>query len=135
MAGLPFADKRTARAAQVRKMVRRGCNGRREAGSRPKTSARKPLLHTRGICRARSSDLEVTPWPPTRLTSCIFHSGPEEASGASTLEPGPRAATFRLKLPPESARECRLVKWRKPALPLLTASGRPDKNERTGLGW
>ena len=39
--------------------------------------------------RARSFDLEVTPWAPTRLTSCIFHPGPEESSGASTLEPAP----------------------------------------------
>ena len=46
---------------------------------------RKPLLHTRGISRARSFDLEVTPWAPTRLTSCIFHPGPEESYGASTL--------------------------------------------------
>ena len=42
-------------------------------------SARKPPLHTRGISRARSFDLEVTPWAPTRLTSCIFHSGHTEA--------------------------------------------------------
>ena len=48
-------------------------------------STRKPLLHTRGISRARSFDLEVTPWAPTRLTSCIFHPGPEESYGASTL--------------------------------------------------
>ena len=46
---------------------------------------RKPLLHTRGICRARSFDLEVTPWAPTRLTSYISHIGPEESCGASTL--------------------------------------------------
>ena len=55
----------------------------------PPESARKPLLHTRGISRARSFDLEVTPWAPTRLTSCIFHPGLEEGSGVSTLEPGP----------------------------------------------
>jgi len=48
-------------------------------------STRKPLLHTRGISRARSFDLEVTPWAPTRLTSCISLLGPEESSGASTL--------------------------------------------------
>ena len=48
-------------------------------------SARKPLLHTRGISRAISFDLEVTPWTPTRLTSCISLLGPEESSGASTL--------------------------------------------------
>ena len=47
-------------------------------------STRKPPLHTRGICRARSFDLEVTPWAPTRLTSCISPTGPEESSGAST---------------------------------------------------
>ena len=47
--------------------------------------ARKPLLHTRGTSRARSFDLEVTPWAPTRLTSYISHIGPEESSGASTL--------------------------------------------------
>ena len=51
----------------------------------PRESARKPLLHTRGISRARSFDLEVTPWAPTRLTSSISHTGPEESSGASTL--------------------------------------------------
>jgi len=44
----------------------------------------KPLLHTRGIARARSFDLEVTPWAPTRLTTCISHAGPEESSGAPT---------------------------------------------------
>ena len=52
-------------------------------------STRKPLLHTRGISWARSFDLEVAPWAPTRLTSCISHPGPAEASGASTLEPTP----------------------------------------------
>ena len=54
----------------------------------PRRAARqggKPLLHTRGISRARSFDLEVTPWAPTRLTSCISHPGPEESSGAPTL--------------------------------------------------
>ena len=48
-------------------------------------STRKPPLHTRGISRARSFDLEVTPWAPTRLTSYISHIGPEESSSASTL--------------------------------------------------
>ena len=63
-------------------------------------STRKPLLHTRGISRARSFDLEVTPWAPTRLTSCISHSGPEEASGASTLEPGPAQHFRHVRFPP-----------------------------------
>ena len=52
-------------------------------------STRKPALHTRGISRARSCDLEVIPCAPTRLTSCISHPGPDESSGASTSEPGP----------------------------------------------
>jgi len=47
-------------------------------------STRKPLLHIRGISRARSFDLEVTPWAPARLTSCTSPTGPEESSGAST---------------------------------------------------
>ena len=51
-------------------------------------STHKPVLHPRGISRAKSFDLEVTPWAPTRLTSCIFHPGLEEGSGVSTLEPG-----------------------------------------------
>ena len=38
---------------------------------------RKPLLHARGISRAKSFDLEVTRWAPTRLTSCISRIGPE----------------------------------------------------------
>ena len=53
----------------------------------------------------RSFGLEVTRWAPTRLTSCIFHPGPEEASGASTLEPGPAQPPFRLQSSPESARK------------------------------
>jgi len=52
-------------------------------------SAHKPPVCRSGISRARSFDLEVTPWAPTRLTSCIFHPGLEEGSGVSTLEPGP----------------------------------------------
>ena len=48
-------------------------------------STRKPVLHTRGISQARSFDLEVTPWAPTRLTSSISHTGPKESCGASTL--------------------------------------------------
>ena len=60
------------------------------------------------LCRlafpgARSFDLEVTPWAPTRLTSCIFHPGPEEASGASTLAPGPAEQFRRVKFPPNRA--------------------------------
>ena len=50
----------------------------------PPESARKPLLHTHGISRARSFDLEVTPWAPARLTSCISPTYPDESFGAST---------------------------------------------------
>ena len=60
----------------------------------------KHALHTRGISRARSFDLEVKPWAPTRLTSCIFHPGPAESSGASTLEPGPAQQFRSVKFPP-----------------------------------
>jgi len=67
--------------------------------------AHKHLLHTRGISRARSFDLEVTPWAPTRLTSCISPTGPDEASGAPTLEPGPAQPPFRLRFAPESTRK------------------------------
>ena len=65
----------------------------------------KPLLHTGTICKAESFDLEVTPLAPTRLTSCISHPGPEEASGAPTLEPGPAQPPFRLQSSPESTRK------------------------------
>ena len=61
---------------------------------------RKPPVCRSGISRARSFDLEVTPWAPARLTSCIFHPGPEEASGASTLEPGPAEQFRRVEPPP-----------------------------------
>ena len=80
------------------------------AGALPRTRAQhnfavpestcKPLLHTRGVSRAKSFDLEVTPWAPARLTSCTFHPGPEEASGASTLEPGPAQQFRRVNFPP-----------------------------------
>ena len=66
----------------------------------PPESARKPPLHTRGISRARSFDLEVTRWAPTRLTSCISHPGPEESSGASTVEPGPAQPPSASNFPP-----------------------------------
>ena len=73
-----------------------GCAGATWSYFAAPESARKPLLHTRGISRARSFDLEVTPWAPTRLTSCISHTGPEESSGASTLPRGPHS-----HLPPQ----------------------------------
>ena len=63
------------------------CQGRPQQFRHAKLAkplAPKPLLHTRGISRARSFNLEVMPWAPTRLTSCISHPGPEESSGAST---------------------------------------------------
>ena len=57
----------------------------RDLGAPAPQSSRKPPVCRSGISRARSFDLEVTPWAPTRLTSCISHPGPEESSGASTL--------------------------------------------------
>jgi len=63
-------------------------------------SSRKPLVCRSGISRVRSFDLEVTAWAPSRLTSCIFHSGPEESSGASTLPPGPARPLSASNFPP-----------------------------------
>ena len=57
------------------------------------------------IARARSFDLEVTPWAPTRLTPCIFHSGPEESFGASTLPPGPTQPPSASNFPPNRPSE------------------------------
>ena len=62
-----------------------GCAGATWSDFAALESTRKPLLHTRGISRARSFDLEVSPWAPSRLTSCISHLGHEKSSGASTL--------------------------------------------------
>ena len=58
-------------ACKGRRLAVRLCEGYPEP-------ARKPLLHlaARSICWARSFDLEVSPWAPTRLTSCISHPGP-----------------------------------------------------------
>eukprot|EP01045_Picozoa_sp_COSAG04_P033030 COSAG04_NODE_6680_length_1279_cov_1.072881_2_plen_164_part_01 len=56
------------------------------ARPRRRTNAREQRrIHRRATACAiaaspgRSFDLEVTPWAPPRLTSCIFHPGPEEA--------------------------------------------------------
>ena len=54
-------------------------------------SAHKPPVCRSGISRARSFDLEVTPWAPTRLTSSISRLGPEESSGAPTLSQAAQA--------------------------------------------
>ena len=80
-------------------------------------STRKPPVCRSGISRARSFDLEVTPWAPTRLTSCISHPGPEESSGASTLPPGPAQPPAASNFPPN-----------RPASPLLLAS--PQEHAR-----
>ena len=53
--------------------------------------------------RARSFDLEVTPWAPTRLASCIFHPGPEEAYEPLRSTLCPAHAPFRRLATPESA--------------------------------
>ena len=80
-------------------------------------TARKPPVCRSGISRARSFDLEVTPWAPSRLTSCISHSGPEESSGASTLPPGPARPPSASNFPPN-----------RPASPLLLTS--PQEHAR-----
>ena len=53
--------------------------------------------------RARSFDLEVTPWAPTRLTSCIFHPGPTEAYEPLRSTLCPARTPFRDLAAPESA--------------------------------
>ena len=94
-------------------------------------SAREPLLHTRGISKARSFDLEVTPWAPTRLTSCIFHPGPEEASGASTLEPGPAQQFRRVNFPPD-----RLASLQRARLSSASPKLQPDRGgQGAGSGY
>jgi len=77
-----------------------GCAGATLSDFAASELPRKPPLHTRGISRARSFDLEVTPWAPTRLTSCISHTGPEESFGASTLPPGPARPPSASNFPP-----------------------------------
>ena len=58
-------------------------------------STRKPPVHTRSTSRARSFDLEVTRWAPTRLTSCISHPGPAEAYEPLRSTLCPAHAPFR----------------------------------------
>ena len=72
------------RAEKVRFGVRHGPSTRPTPSPRRNLHARKPAPHTRSNSKARSFDLGVTRWAPTRLTSCISHPGPEESSGAST---------------------------------------------------
>jgi len=68
-------------------------------------STRKPPPHTRGISRARSFDLEVTPWAPTRLTSCISHPGLAEAYERLRSTLCPARAPFHHLAAPESTRK------------------------------
>jgi len=77
-------------------------------------STRKPVLHTRGISRAKSFDLEVTPWAPTRLTSCIFHPGPTEAYEPLRSTLCPARTPFRDLAAPESARMPPVQVWHFP---------------------
>ena len=65
----------------------------------------KPLLHTRGISNARSCDLEVALWAPTRLTSCIVHPGLAEAYERRQLTLCPTRAPFHHLTAPESIRK------------------------------
>merc|ERR1712097_37551 len=68
-------------------------------------STRKPPVCRSGISRAKSFDLEVTPWAPTRLTSCIFHPGPAEAYEPLRSTRCPARAPFRDLAAPGSARK------------------------------
>ena len=74
----------------------------------------KASLHTRGISRARSFDLEVTPWAPTRLTSCIFHSGHTEAYEPLRSTRSSARAPFRDLAAPQSTRKPPVQCTRKP---------------------
>ena len=102
----------------------------------PPESTCKPLLHTRGISRARSFDLEVTPWAPTRLTSCIFHPGPEESSGASTLPPGPAQPPSASNFPPNRPHKPLLDRPRRRSIATsLYRVADVRAFRRRGLGW
>ena len=68
-------------------------------------SARKPPVCRSGISRARSFDLEVTPWAPTRLTSSIFHSGHMEAYEPLRSTRRSARAPFHHLAAPESTRK------------------------------
>ena len=57
------------------------------------------------ISRARSFDLEVTPWAPTRLASCIFHSGHTGAYEPLRSTRSSACAPFRDLAAPESTRK------------------------------
>ena len=67
-------------------------------------SARMPPVCRFGTPRARSFDLEVTPWAPTRLTSCISHPGRMDAYEPLRSTLCPACAPFRYLAAPESAR-------------------------------
>ena len=82
-----------------------GCAGATWSNFAAPESTHKPLLHTRGISRARSFDLEATLWAPSRLTSCIFHSGHAEAYELLRLTLYPARAPFRYLAAPESTRK------------------------------
>ena len=68
---------------------------------------RKPhcTLHARGISRARSFDLEASPWAPTRLTSCISHPGPAKAYERLRSTLCSARAPFHHLAAPESTRK------------------------------
>ena len=82
----------------------------------------KASQHAHGISRAKSFDLEVTPWAPARLTSCTFHPGPAEASGAPTLEPGPAQQFRRVEFPPN-----RLASLQRARLSSASPKLQPDR--------
>ena len=72
-------------------------------------STRKPPVCRSGISRARSFDLEVTPWAPTRLTSCIFHSGHTGAYAPLRSTRSSACAPFRDLAAPQSTHKASSV--------------------------
>ena len=80
--------------------------------SKPETAKQAPNRQAwpRGCAqtqhlKARSFDLEVTPWAPSRLTSCIFHPGPEEAYERLRSTLCPARAPFHHLAAPGSTRK------------------------------
>ena len=74
-----------------------------DLASRSSSPAKHMHLHNRSISKARSFDLEVTPWAPTRLTSSIFYSGHTEAYEPLRSTRHPARAPFNHLTAPGSA--------------------------------
>eukprot|EP01045_Picozoa_sp_COSAG04_P024975 COSAG04_NODE_3203_length_3051_cov_88.951220_4_plen_324_part_00 len=95
---------RSERAAAA-KVRRRALQHRADADRGRRASARACCTLAAFVCRARSFDLEVTPWAPTRLTSSIFHSGHTEAYEPLRSTRRPARAPFNHLAAPGSTRK------------------------------